>query len=114
MRETAENETLVFVTDHDGREHALPALEGWRVMEVMRDWGVGLKAQCGGACACATCHVYVDDEWLDRLQPPTDEEIDRLDEAPAVRHSSRLSCQILVSQDISGLRVRLAPGSEVG
>ena len=113
MRETTENETLVFVTDHDGREHALPALDGWRMMEVMRDWGVELKAACGGACACATCHVYVEDEWLDRLPPPTDEEVDRLDEAPAVEHRSRLSCQILVSPQMNGLRVRLAPGSEL-
>ena len=113
MRETTEKETLVFVTDHHGREHALPALEGWRVMEVMRDWGVELKAECGGAGACATCHVYVEDEWLERLPPPTDEEAGRLDEAPAVQAGSRLSCQILVSPELSGLRVRLAPGSEL-
>ena len=45
----------IHVVDHDGKEHALQALEGWRVMEIIRDWGIGVKAECGGACACATC-----------------------------------------------------------
>jgi 2Fe-2S ferredoxin len=102
----------LFVTDHAGMDHELEALEGWRVMEVIRDWDVGIKAECGGACACATCHVYVDPEWLDRLIPPTDEEIERLDDAMLVEPNSRLSCQILMSDALDGLKVRLAPGSE--
>jgi ferredoxin, 2Fe-2S len=110
--EPGQQEIVLVVVDHHGREHALAALEGWRVMEVIRDWGIALKAACGGACACASCHVYVDDSWVERLQPPTAEEEDRLDEAPAVEPSSRLCCQILMSPDISGLKVRLAPGSE--
>ncbi|HMN52545.1 MAG TPA: 2Fe-2S iron-sulfur cluster-binding protein [Xanthobacteraceae bacterium] len=103
----------IFVVDHDGREHALRAEPGWRIMEIIRDWGVPIKAECGGACACATCHVYVDPEWVDRLRPPSDEENDRLDEALVVRSDSRLSCQILMAPDLDGLRVRLAPGSEI-
>lgn len=102
----------IIVIDHKGTEHDLEALDGWRVMEVIRDWGVGIKAECGGACACATCHVYVDPAWVDRLVPPTDEEIDRLDEAMLVDDTSRLSCQILMSDALDGLKVRLAPGSE--
>jgi ferredoxin, 2Fe-2S len=111
--EPTQKEIVLLVVDHHGREHALPdalpALEGWRVMEVIRDWGISLKAICGGACAC----VYVDEPWIERLQPPTAEEEDRLDEALAVEPASRLSCQILMSPGISGLKVRLAPGSEV-
>jgi 2Fe-2S ferredoxin len=103
----------IFVVDHDGQEHALEAIEGWRVMEIIRDWGVPLKAECGGACACATCHVYVDSEWADRLSPPSDEENDQLDEALVVKRNSRLSCQILMTPELDGLRLRLAPGSEV-
>lgn len=110
--DTGEEETILFVTDHAGREHKLPAVSGWRVMEVIRDWGIELKAECGGACACAGCHVYVDEDWIHRLHPPTDEEIDRLDDAFAVGLTSRLCCQILVSPQIDGLRLRLAPGSE--
>jgi 2Fe-2S ferredoxin len=113
MSERAENETILFVVDHDGQEHALPALEGWRVMEIIRDWGIDLKATCGGACACATCHVYVDERWIEQLEPPSEEEIGRLDEAPAVARTSRLCCQILVSSRTDGMRVRLAPGSEM-
>lgn len=112
VSEPAEKETIIFVTDHEGHEHALPALDGWRVMEVIRDWGIGLKAECGGAGLCATCHVFIDGAWFDRLEPPTEDEIDKLDEAAQAQPCSRLSCQILVSQKINGMRLRLAPGSE--
>ncbi len=100
------------VVDHRGTEHEVEALEGFRVMEVIRDWDLGIKAECGGACACATCHVYVDPDWASRLVPPTDEELHRLDEAPHVEATSRLSCQILMRPEFNGLKVTLAPGSE--
>ena len=102
----------LLVTDHDGREHQLEALEGWRVMEVIRDWGLSIKAECGGACACATCHVYIDQAWIPRLVPPNDEEIDQLDSAFFVEPNSRLACQLLVSPELNGLRLTLAPGTE--
>jgi len=109
---TASEEVVLFVVDRQGQEHVLPALPGWRAMEVIRDWGLDIKATCGGACACATCHVYVDPQWLDQLPAPLEEETDRLDEAFDVEPNSRLACQILMSREISGLRLRLAPGSE--
>ena len=102
----------IHVIDHQGIRHTLEALEGWRVMEIIRDWGVGIRAECGGACACATCHVHVAPEWLDRLIPPSGEEEDRLDEAPGLCATSRLSCQILMRADLDGLTDTLAPGSE--
>lgn len=102
----------VHVTDRDGAVHALEAPEGWRVMEVIRDYGLPIKAECGGACACATCHVYVDQDWFERLIPPSDEEIDMLDEAFAVEDNSRLSCQILTSEALDGLTVTLAPEAQ--
>jgi 2Fe-2S ferredoxin len=105
-------EMHLLVTDHDGQEHKLEALEGWRVMEVIRDWGLPLKAECGGACSCATCHVYVDNNWLSKLVPPLDDEIDRLDAAFFVEPNSRLACQILVTPDMDGMRLTLAPGTE--
>jgi 2Fe-2S ferredoxin len=55
--EPGQKEIVLVVVDHHDREHALAALEGWRVMEVIRDWGIALKAECGGACACASCHL---------------------------------------------------------
>ena len=102
----------IRVTDRSGAEHLLPAEEGWRVMEVIRDWGLDLKAECGGACACATCHVHVDPAWAAQLPPASDEEIDMLDGAFEVNDVSRLSCQILLTQELNGLRLSLAPGTE--
>ena len=102
----------IVVTDRGGAEHRLPAEEGWRAMEVIRDWGLDIKAECGGACACATCHVHVDPQWAALLPRPSDEEIDMLDGAFEVTDASRLACQILLTPELDGLRVRLAPGTE--
>lgn len=99
----------IFVTDLDGKEHALEAEVGWRVMEIIRDWGVPIKAECGGACECATCHVFVDEEWLDRLPEKTEEEEDKLGDAPSEEENSRLSCQIIFQPEFDGLKVTLAP-----
>jgi ferredoxin, 2Fe-2S len=109
---------ILNVTGRDGREQALEAVEGWRVMEIIRDYGMtdktlAIKAECGGAAACGTCHVYVDPVWLPKLVPPNDEELGRLaDSAFGVEDNSRLSCQILMSEKLDGLKVTLAPGTE--
>ena len=102
----------IFVTDMNGKEHELEALEGWRIMEIIRDHGLPVHAECGGACCCATCHVYVDTAWVDKLRPKREDEEDMLDEAIDIQDNSRLSCQILMSEDLDGLKVTLAPGSE--
>ncbi len=102
---------VIRVVDHDGVEHRLPALAGWRVMEVIRDWGLDIKAECGGACACATCHVHVIDGQDPALPEPSEEEADQLDTAFFVQDNSRLSCQLLVTPEMDGLAVRLAPGT---
>jgi 2Fe-2S ferredoxin len=102
----------IVVIDRDGAEHRLPAEEGWRAMEVIRDWGLDMKAECGGACACATCHVHVDPTWTEKLPPPSSEEIDMLDGAFDVTERSRLSCQILLTPAMNGLQLKLAPGSQ--
>lgn len=102
----------IFVTDQDGKEYALDGIDGWRVMEIIRDHGLPIKAECGGCCACGTCHVYVDEAWVDKLYPMRDDEVEALDTAFDVTERSRLSCQILMSEDLDGLRLTLAPGSE--
>ncbi|WP_417433556.1 2Fe-2S iron-sulfur cluster-binding protein [Hoeflea sp.] len=104
----------IHVTDQTGTRHTLEALEGFRVMEIIRDWGLNIKAECGGACACATCHVHVAPEWTGQLHPMEAEEEDMLDQAFDVRDNSRLSCQLLMSEDLDGLEVTLAPGTEDG
>lgn len=101
----------IRVTDVKGVEHELEGLDGWRVMEIIRDWGVGIKAECGGSCACATCHVYVAQEWLDRLVEPSEDEEDLLYSTLDKRPNSRLSCQILMSEALDGLTVEIAPSA---
>ncbi|XSG80882.1 MAG: 2Fe-2S iron-sulfur cluster-binding protein [Methyloligella sp. ZOD6] len=103
----------MHITVHlpDGTTHRLEALEGWRVMEVIRDWGLPIKGECGGACACATCHVRVKQEWLDKLVPPNDEELEMLDGAFNVEDHSRLCCQIIMTPELDGLEVELAEDS---
>lgn len=99
----------VYVTDFEGTRHTLQGLEGWRLMEVIRDYGLPIKAECGGACACATCHVYVSPEWFSKLIPPHSEEVLMMDDAMEVHENSRLSCQILLTPALEGLEVTLAP-----
>ena len=102
----------MFLTVHmpDGTTHRLEALEGWRVMEVIRDWGLPIKAECGGACACATCHVWVGEDWLAKLVPPTSEELEMLDGAFNVDERSRLCCQIIMSKELGRDRNRACAG----
>ncbi len=98
----------LHVEDRHGVVHELEAVEGWRLMEILRDHGVGMDNTCGGALACAECHVILDAEWARRVPPPNEEEIEKLDELPMLYEHSRLSCQIIWSDDMSGLRLKLA------
>ena len=99
----------IYVTDREGVEHEITGIDGWQVMELIRDEGLPIRAECGGCCACATCHVYVDADWLDKLKPKDDEEIDMLDLAFDVQDDSRLSCQITMRPELDGLKMTLAP-----
>lgn len=102
----------LFVTDQNGIEHTLEAIEGWRVMEIIKDYGLPIKAECGGSCCCATCHVYVDDEWQTKLFEPRDDEINMLDEAPDLEDNSRLSCQLIMSEELDGLKITLSQSAK--
>ena len=102
----------IYVTDQDGNRHELDAVEGWRVMEIIREHGLPIKAECGGACCCATCHVYVSDEWLDKLYPMRDDEDEMLDETFDREDNSRLSCQLIMSENLNGLEVTLSDGAK--
>ena len=101
--------SYIFVTDREGREHRLDAVEGWRVMEIIREHGLPVEAACGGACECATCHVYVEDGWAQRLYDMRDDESDALDMLFSVADNSRLSCQLIYTPELEGLKVALAP-----
>lgn len=98
---------LTFIT-FDGTRIETDAVNGSTVMEnAVRNLVSGIEAECGGACACATCHVYVDDAWSDAVGKPQAMEEDMLDFAFDVRPTSRLSCQIKVSDALDGLVVRI-------
>ena len=98
----------IFVTDPDGQEHELEAVDGWTAMEIIREYGLPIKAECGGACSCATCHVYVDEAWASKLNPMREDEEEMLDSAFDTRDNSRLSCQIVLDENLDGLRLVLA------
>lgn len=101
----------IYVTDLEGKEHEMPAIEEWTVMEVIREGGLPILAQCGGSCACATCHVYVDPAWKAKLPEPNEEEVGMLDGAFDVTEDSRLACQLIFTKALDGLKVKLAAGS---
>lgn len=96
---------ITFV-DHTGEERTLDATNGETVMETaIKNAVPGIDADCGGACACATCHVYVDHAFMAKVGQPEDMEQSMLDFAENVQDNSRLSCQITVSDALDGLRV---------
>jgi ferredoxin, 2Fe-2S len=99
----------IAAIDRKGETHTLEGRDGWSVMEILRDAGLPIAAECGGACACATCHVYVAPDWYEKLPARSDAEIDMLDMALAVEPNSRLSCQITCSDDLDGIAVTIAP-----
>ncbi len=99
----------ILVTDRDGNQQALEGDSNSTLMEVIRDKGLDIEAACGGCCACATCHVYIDIKWLRKLNPIDEDEESMLDQAFSVKNNSRLSCQITLSEDLDGLELELAP-----
>jgi 2Fe-2S ferredoxin len=97
---------ITFI-DHGGESRIVDAENGSTVMENAIKSGIpGIEAECGGACACATCHVYVDEAWTEIVGPPSPMEEDMLDFGFDVKPNSRLSCQIKVSDQLDGLIVR--------
>lgn len=91
----------------DGRQLACEARNGGTVMSAMRDGGIPIRAECGGALACATCHVHIAPEWADTVGPPSVEESELLDDSDYTGLSSRLSCQIDCADHLDGLKVAL-------
>ena len=98
----------IHFVDHTGETRTIDVENGATVMEAaIRNAIPGIEAECGGACACATCHVYVDDAWRASTGQPEPMEEDMLDFAFDVRDQSRLSCKIKVTPELDGLVVRV-------
>lgn len=94
----------------DGARHEIEAPNGLSVMEIARMHDLGIEGTCEGSMACATCHVVVDPSHAERLEQPCLEEEDMLDLAVGLQATSRLGCQIVLSDDLDGLTVRIPEG----
>ncbi len=98
---------ITFV-EHNGTKHEVEAQDGMTVMEAATKNNIpGIEADCGGACSCATCHVYVDPKWFEKLAKIDEMEEDMLDFAQEVQKTSRLSCQIEITEELSGMVVTI-------
>ena len=96
----------ITYTDLQGNSKTIEVENGLSVMEgAIQNDVPGIDADCGGSMACATCHVYVEEKWLDKLPKAEDGEIDMIDMAYEPKKNSRLSCQIIVSEELDGLQV---------
>ena len=99
--------TIKFI-EHSGTKHEIDIPSGLTIMEgATKNKIPGIDADCGGACACATCHVYIDNVWLEKIPQKEDGEEDMLDFAFEVKDNSRLSCQVTVNDDLDGLIVNI-------
>ena len=101
--------TKIIVKDREGNVQELSADIGLTLMEIIRDAGMDIEAACGGCCACATCHLYVDKDWFSKLSAKEDDEESMLDQAFNVKNNSRLGCQVEFNDELDGIKVELAP-----
>ena len=99
----------VVYIEHDGSQHEIELEAGWTLMQGATLNGIdGIEGECGGSCACATCHVYVDEAFIDKLDPATEMEDEMLECTVSERKTnSRLCCQIKASPELDGIVVRL-------
>lgn len=99
--------TVVFI-DHTGEKYTIDAPLNRSLMQVALDNGVpGILGDCGGSCSCATCHGFIDQPWADKLGTRTESETYMLEGVPDVRDTSRLCCQIRVTEDLDGIVIHL-------
>jgi 2Fe-2S ferredoxin len=99
----------ISVKDLDGQVHEIQGREGDSLMEVLRGFEWGTPALCGGLCSCGTCHVYLDNDWLDKFQQVDPDEEDLLGDFDSTRDNSRLSCQLQLQAAHDGLKLAIAP-----
>jgi ferredoxin, 2Fe-2S len=100
----------LIVSTRDGEDHVFEGRTGRSVMEVIRDNGVDeMLALCGGCCSCATCHIFIDPAFADKLPAMSEDENDLLDGSSHRNERSRLCCQISMTEALDGLRVTIAP-----
>ena len=98
---------IIKVKDKYGKTHELTAQMGSTIMEIIRDAGLDIEAACGGCCACATCHVYITNDKIEKLIPIDDDEESMLDQAFNIKKNSRLGCQIEYTEEMDGMELVL-------
>lgn len=109
---TTDKTVKVIFIEHNGTEHCVDAKVGSSVMQAaINNLVPGVEADCGGLCACATCHGYVEQEWIGKVSQKSQGESDLLQSAPSTTSESRLTCQIRVSEELDGIVIRL-PASQ--
>jgi 2Fe-2S ferredoxin len=100
----------IRVVDRDGIEHQVQGRTGVKLMETLREYDYGVTAICGGLCSCATCHIFIDPEWVTRLPDPQGDEKELLVELQNYEAGrSRLSCQVDFNEALDGIRLTVAP-----
>ena len=100
---------IIKVKDREGEVQELKGEIGSTIMEIIRDAGLDIEAACGGCCACATCHVYITNDKIEKLIAKDDDEESMLDQAFDVEKNSRLGCQIEYTDEMDGMEITLAP-----
>lgn len=98
----------LFVTDRKGEEHEVEVSVGEPMMFALRAQDL-VDATCSGSCSCATCHLYIQEDWLDKLAPPSDDEEEVIEFLKFGKENSRLSCQLAVTEGMDGMKVAVAP-----
>lgn len=100
----------IHVTDREGGKHEIELNPGDNLMEPLRELDAGIEALCGGMCSCATCHIFLEKEWFDKLEAPEGDELELLEETECFKaDASRLSCQIDFSDELDGMTFTIAP-----
>jgi 2Fe-2S ferredoxin len=99
----------MVVVDRSGKEHRITARAGTSVMETLRDGDFDMAAICCGMCSCATCHIYVDESWMDKLPAAQGDETELLRELSSYKPNSRLSCQVTFTDSLDGLKIAVGP-----
>jgi 2Fe-2S ferredoxin len=103
--------TKIIFIEPDGKEIIVEAQNGLSLLEVAHNNGVSLEGACEGSLACSTCHLIVEKEFFEKLPEPSEEEEDMLDLAWGLTHTSRLGCQIIINDDLDGMKVKIPTGT---
>ncbi|MFQ5535342.1 MAG: 2Fe-2S iron-sulfur cluster-binding protein [Sphingomonadales bacterium] len=101
--------TKIYVTDRDGERHEVEAEADRSIMEITRDAGLPIQAICGGNCICTTCHAYIDKDWYEKLDKPSEDEMALLEDSGSYKPTSRLLCQVPYTDELGGISMKLAP-----